>query len=183
MRPKTLAQGPPPLTTAAADAALDAIDFIAAAVRGYDAIDVTDVVRPLWRRHLASWYPHLPPATRQWYADAPLMLAAIHTQWPLLLPMQQAVILQQWAMQLPHLLWMIDPVLAEAQEIEMAQATRVRIDQMRRDALSGIPADEDAEQNALDELARSRQTAAQLIDFSNTMTSLTISQMRAINRS
>lgn len=27
MRPKTLAQGPPPLTTAAADAALDAMNF------------------------------------------------------------------------------------------------------------------------------------------------------------
>jgi hypothetical protein len=34
----TLAEGPPPLTVEAADAALDEIDFIAAAVRGADTI-------------------------------------------------------------------------------------------------------------------------------------------------
>jgi len=59
-----LAQGQFQLTQEAADAALDAIDFIAAAVRGYDAIDVTNIVRPIWRAHLAYWYPQLPPVTQ-----------------------------------------------------------------------------------------------------------------------
>ena len=56
MQQTILAGGPPPLTRAAADAALDVIRFIAAAVRGFDAINITDAVRPLWRAHLASQY-------------------------------------------------------------------------------------------------------------------------------
>ena len=66
--------GPTPVTQDAADAALDVIDFIAAAVRGYDAIDVTSIVRPIWRSHLAYWYPQLPPPTQLWFANAPHLL-------------------------------------------------------------------------------------------------------------
>ena len=54
MKQIILAQGQLPLTQEAADAALDAIDFIAAAVRGYDAIDVTNIVRPIWRALVRS---------------------------------------------------------------------------------------------------------------------------------
>src|SRR4029453_3130397 len=50
-----LSYGPPPLTVEAADAGLDMIDFIAAAVRGVDLIDVTDLVRPRWRTQPAYW--------------------------------------------------------------------------------------------------------------------------------
>ena len=110
MKQIILAQGQFPLTQEAADAALDAIDFIAAAVRGYDAIDVTNIVRPIWRAHLAYWYPQLPPVTQQWYANAPQMLASIRAQWPLLDPSQRGAILQQWTMELPQMLWMVDPV-------------------------------------------------------------------------
>src|ERR1035441_1309380 len=74
MEQTILDYGPPPLTEGAADAALDAIDFIAATVRGFDAIDVTDVLRPLWRAHLASLFSHLPPETRMWFANAPGLL-------------------------------------------------------------------------------------------------------------
>ena len=72
MADRLLAEGPPPLTETAADAALDAIDFIAATVRGIDSIDVTPTMRVLWRQHLAEWYPFLPPITRAWYFNAPL---------------------------------------------------------------------------------------------------------------
>jgi hypothetical protein len=40
----SLAQGILPLTQGAADAALDAIDFIAAVVRGFNATDITSIV-------------------------------------------------------------------------------------------------------------------------------------------
>ena len=122
MSDEILAVGPPPLTVDAADAALDAIDMIAAIVRGVDSIDVTNTVRPLWRQHLAAWYPHLPPVTRAWYANAPAMLARLRSQWPLLQPAQQAMVVQQWAVELPQMLWMLEPVLAQAQTIE-ARAT------------------------------------------------------------
>src|SRR5258708_33188587 len=67
MQQHIIANGVYPLTQEAADAALDAIEFIAAAVRGYDSIHVTGVVRPIWRAHLAYWYPQLPAVTQQWY--------------------------------------------------------------------------------------------------------------------
>ena len=70
-----LAYGPPLLTVTAADAALDLIDLIAAEVRGVDTIDVTNVMRPIWRTHLAYWYQQLPPPTRAWYANAPATLS------------------------------------------------------------------------------------------------------------
>jgi hypothetical protein len=103
------------LTEDAADAALDVIDFIAAAVRGVDLIDVTPSVRVLWRAHLAAWFSQLPPWTRGWYANAPFLLNTIRIQWPLLVPMQQAAIAQQWAVELPAMLWMLQPVLAQVQ--------------------------------------------------------------------
>ncbi|MGJ4943672.1 hypothetical protein ACQR1W_24075 [Bradyrhizobium sp. HKCCYLS1011] len=113
--------GPPPLTEEAADAALDLIDFIAAQVRGVDLIDVTPTVRPLWRQHLAGLFQQLPPWTRNWYANAPLLLATTRAQWPLLDPMLRSTVLQQWANELPAMLWMLEPVLAQAQQFEHQQ--------------------------------------------------------------
>ena len=134
-----LAQGLFPLTQEAADAALDAIDFIAAAVRGYDAIEVTNIVRPIWRQHLAYWFPQLHPAAQQWYANAPQMLASIHAQWPQLNSWQRDTVLQQWAIELPQMLWMIDPVLAQAQAIEMAEIHRSSLADLRQNAAEGQP--------------------------------------------
>jgi hypothetical protein len=130
-----LAQGLFPLRQDAADAALDAIDFIAAAVRGYDAIEVTNIVRPIWREHLAYWFPQLHPAAQQWYANAPQMLASIHAQWPQLNSWQRDAVLQQWAIELPQMLWMIDPVLAQAQAIEMAEIHRSSLADLRQNPL------------------------------------------------
>ncbi len=118
MASNVLAFGPPPLTQQAADAAIDTIDFIAAAVRGIHTIEVTQVIRPLWRIHLATWYPQLMPMTREWYANAPVMLSSLRTQWPLLPPWQRSSLLDQWAFELPQMLWMLEPVLAQAQAIE-----------------------------------------------------------------
>ena len=129
--------GPPPLTQQAADAALDVIDFIAAAVRGYDAIDVTNVVRPLWRTQLAAWYPHLPFEARHWYANAPLTLATFLAQWPLLDPVQRDMILRQWSFELPHMLMLLDPVLEEAHAIETREHVRAGIAATRQHATSG----------------------------------------------
>jgi hypothetical protein len=177
-----LAQGPPPLTQDAADAALDAIDFIAAVVRGYDAIDVTDIVRPIWRQHLAYYYPQLPPQSRLWYANAPQLLSALSTMWPLLDPFQRQPYLQQWALELPYMLWMVDPVLAQAQAIEMQEAQRAQLDSMRQQAAQWQPSDADAELQAIDALDRRAQMTASFQNYSTAMANSTIDLMRAFNR-
>jgi hypothetical protein len=174
-----LAQGQFPLTEEAADAALEAIDFIAAAVRGYDAIDVTDVVRPIWRAHLAYWYPQLPPLAQQWYSNAPLVLASIHAQWPLLNPAQRAATIQMWAMDLPFMLSMVDPVLARAQTVEMQDAQRSQLHDLRAMARSSTMTDAEA----INALNRERQNAINLQNFATQMTANTLNLMNAINRS
>jgi hypothetical protein len=181
MEDMLLADGPPPLSTQAADAALDAIDFIAAAVRGVDVIDVTDILRPLWRTHLAAWYPHLPPPTREWYANAPLILATLRAQWPLLDPWRRAALLQQWSFELPQMLWMLDPVLAQAQAVAMNQNITSNLAAMRQQAAQGRSTPADSETDALDELARRGRMTQMLQDHSTTMTNLTIGLMRSIN--
>ena len=178
MKDTILSYGPPPLTQQAADAALDVIAFIAAAVRGYDAIDVTNVLRPLWRTHLAYYYPTLPFEMRQWYANAPMMLLSIHTQWPLLDPMQRNMFLQQWSVELPYMLWMLDPVLAEAQALDdIHHETRARIHATRQQA---APAP-DTSGAAINELNRRSQIAASLSSFNTSMTANTINLMRAMS--
>jgi hypothetical protein len=124
--------GPPPLTEEAADSAVDLIDFIAAEVRGVDLIDVTPLVRSYWRQHLVSWYPHLPPIIRSWYASAPFLLATVRAQWPAFPPFQQQAVLQQWRAGLPQMLWMLEPVLAEAASREHLQQ------QLQKQALLGV---------------------------------------------
>ena len=199
MQQLILAQGMFPLTQEAADAALDAIDFIAAAVRGYDAIDVTNIVRPLWRTHLASCYPQLPPPTQLWYANASQMLASIRAQWPLLDPWRRSALLQQWAIDLPHMLWMVDPVLAQAQAIEMQQAHRLQLEELRRMADNGRlaqverpapversaqverPARIDQSAHAKNELNRGMQSAIGFQNFTTQMTASTLNLTRAMS--
>ena len=181
MQEMILTEGPPPLTQRAADAALDAIDFIAAAVRGYDAVEVTSIVRPIWRAHLVYWYPHLPQETREWYANAPQMLACMRAQWPLLDPWRRAATLQQWSMELPQMLWMLDPVLAEAQAVEMQQSHRAQLEDLRQEASRGQPATTDIEAQAIDELARRSQMTTRLQSYSTQMAYSTIDLMRAFN--
>jgi hypothetical protein len=171
MRQLILAKGPPDLTREAADAALDAIDFIAAAVRGYDAIEVTHAVRSLWRTHLANWYPSLPLVTRTWYATAPLRLATIEAQWQMLDPMQRGLLLQQWSMDLPHMLMMLDPVLEQAQDMETQDNVRAQIAAVRQQASQ-------REQTSADYDWQVRSLQA----HSNRMTDLTTGLIRAMSR-
>jgi hypothetical protein len=72
--------------------------------------------------------------TRQWYANAQQLLVSISTQWPQLDTWQRAATLQQWSMELPQMLWMPDPVLAEAQALEMQQLHRSQLEDMRQEA-------------------------------------------------
>jgi hypothetical protein len=206
MSQTVLCYGVPPLLDDAADAALDMIHFIAAAVRGYDAIEVNDVVRPLWRAHLAAWFPQLPFETRNWYANAPQMLAAIGAQWQLLNPWQQAALVQQWTMELPNMLWMLEPVLEQAHALEASEsvktaiaglrqvaapppvATSVAQDQVTQEqAAEGeviqnqIIQNQAAQNQAIQELGRRSDMAAQLASFSTRMNSLTITQMHAMS--
>jgi hypothetical protein len=108
-----ISAGPPPLTEGAADAALDVIDFMAAAVRGVDTIDVTPAVR-IRHEHLAAYYPMLNPVDRFWFANAPFTLAAIQTEWTQLNELQQNMYRQAWAMSLPAMMQLVDPVLQAA---------------------------------------------------------------------
>lgn len=182
MRQIILAAGPPPLTQDAADAALDAIDFIAAAVRGYDAIDVTDVVRPLWRSYVTNAYPYLDPATRQWFATAPQLLMAIQTQWPVMHPLQQNAMRQQWAMQLPQMLAMVDPVLQAAQALEMQEAQRAALASWRQQAAPYARNTFQQGLDAVEQLNQHAQTTEMLRNYSTTMANSTIDLMRAMNR-
>jgi hypothetical protein len=178
-----LAQGPPPLTEAAADAALDAIDFISAAVRGYDAIDVTNVVRPIWRAHLTYWYPQLPPETRVWYANAPQMLASMLATWPLLDWSQRQPFIRRWTVELPYMLWMVDPVLAEAQAVEMNIEQRRQLDSLREEALRGQANEAVADQKAIETFAQRAQMSNAFQKYSKAMATSTIDLTRAFNRS
>jgi hypothetical protein len=182
MKPHILCDGPPPLTTESADAALEMIHFIAAAVRGFDAIDVTNAVRPLWRAHLASCYSHLPIETKYWYVNAPAMLAQIMANWPYLDPWTRSALLQQWNMELPNMLWMLEPVLAEAHAAERNESTRALMAAMRQEASSARPANAASQADPVTQLNRLAQQRAQLGNFSTRMTGMTIGLMNAMKR-
>lgn len=111
-----IAVGPPPLTQEAADRSIDVIDFMAAAVRGVDLIDVTPTVQAAWRARLASYYPTLQLGDRYWFANAPYTYAAIASGWPQLPEMERNLYRQAWAVTLPGLLQFIDPALHAASD-------------------------------------------------------------------
>ena len=169
MSPQVLAAGPPPLTEEAADASLDAIDFIAAQVRGIDTIDVTSNMKTLWRQHLAGCFPYLPPPTRAWFANAPFLITMFQTQWPYLDPMQQQMLRQGWATQLPYLLQMLAPVLAASGE------------QLNPAVQPDVPAD--PELAATEQLFNHSMMSTTLEAGSTSMTNATIDLMHAMNNS
>jgi len=177
MASNILAFGPPPLTQQAADAAIDTIGFIAAAVRGVDTIGVTEVVRPLWRIHLANWYPQLEPSTREWYANAGAMLANLRSQWPLLPPWQRNSLLDQWAFELPQMLWMLEPVLAQAQAVETRANIVSGLAALRQQA-SQPPAAASGQPKALDALSNGSRMTSMLESYSVHMATSTMNLMR-----
>ena len=113
MQDAVISPGPPPLTLSAADGAIDLIDFMAAAVRGVDTIDVTPAMRESWRAYLAQYYPMLPPPDRMWFANASFMLAQIHQGWAQLSEQQRTATVQAWSMILPAILQFAAPVLGQ----------------------------------------------------------------------
>jgi len=113
MQDAVISPGPPPLTISAADGAIDLIDFMAAAVRGVDTIDVTPAMRESWRAYLAQYYPMLPPPDRMWFANASLMLTQIHQGWAQLSEQQRTATVQAWSMILPAILQFAAPVLGQ----------------------------------------------------------------------
>jgi hypothetical protein len=182
MRDTILYHGEPPLTVEAADAALDLIHFISTAVWGVDGIHVTNAVRPLWRSHLAAWFPQLPVETQYWYANAPMTVAAINSQWALLNPWQRNAQVQQWAMELPSMLWMLEPVLAQAHQEEAQEHVRGQIAEWRQRAAQAPQAQQVQSMSsaeAIAELQRRSQQAAQLSNFNTNMTNMTINMIRS----
>jgi hypothetical protein len=90
----------------------------------------------------------------QRYANAPMMLLSIHTQWPLLDPSERNMFLQQWSVELPYMASMLGPVLAEAQALDgIHHETRARIDATRRQA---APAADTSEQQSTSSTADHR---------------------------
>jgi hypothetical protein len=122
MEDAILAEGPPPLALAAADCAIDVVDFMAAVVRGVDAIDVTPEVRASWRSYLTSYYPMLNPADRYFFATAHHALAAINAGWPQMSESDRQACRQSWAQVLPALLQFIEPVLRPAARAQASAA-------------------------------------------------------------
>ena len=184
MASNVLAFGPPPLTQQAADAAIDTIDFIAAAVRGIHTIEVTQVIRPLWRIHLATWYPQLMPMTREWYANAGVMLASLRKQWPMLPPWQRNSLLDQWAFELPQMLWMLEPVLAQAQAVETRANIISGLAALRQQA-SQPPTNQSSAGQAkgLDALSNRSHMTTMLESYSLQMATSTMNLMRSMNHS
>ena len=174
MSPRVLAAGPPPLTEEAADAALDAIDFIAAQVRGIDTIDVTPQMQVPWRQHVSNCFPYVPLWTRGWFANAPFLVTMFRTQWPYLPPEQQAMLRQGWAAQLPYMLQMLEPVLQQS-GAQLNPAMQPDVEAMR--------AQMDPELQATEQLFNHGMMSNTLEDGSTSMTTATIDLMHAMSGS
>jgi len=69
-----------------------------------------------------------------------MMLATLRAQWPLIDPGQRAAMVQQWSFELPQMLWLLDPVLAQAQAGDMSQTTAANLEPFSRSS-GGRPAD------------------------------------------
>src|SRR5262249_21027766 len=93
--------GGQPLTQMQADCALELIDFMAAATRGVDLIQVDEPMRQVWRAYLVNLYPSLPQQDRTFLANAPTMFYNVNVTWPQLTPAAQNQWRQAWAAVLP----------------------------------------------------------------------------------
>ena len=113
----------------------------------------------------------------QRYANAPMMLLSIHTQWPLLDPSERNMFLQQWSVELPYMVSMLGPVLAEAQALDgIHHETRTH----RRDSKTGRSSGRHL-RAAINELNRRSQIAASLSSFNTSMTANTINFTRTMS--
>lgn len=113
--------GGQPLTQMQADCALELIDFMAAAARGVDLIQVDEPMRQIWRTYLVNPYPRLPQEGRTFLANAPMMFYNVNVTWPQLTPAAQNKYRQAWAAVLPPVLEFIQPVVAAARQQQSLQ--------------------------------------------------------------
>src|SRR5262249_26691596 len=171
-----LASGPPPLTELAADCALDLIDFMAAVVRGVDLIDVTEEMRQIWRDYLATHYSYLQPADRGWFANAPTALSWWNAAWPQMDALTRESWRQFWAMSLPATMQFIQPVLDAAQRPKGCLSSHLTNNspQPQRPASDGGA-------SAIQQLNRMQDQARNLMNFSTSMTKMTINQMNVMS--
>ncbi|HXJ89009.1 MAG TPA: hypothetical protein VMS18_19485 [Candidatus Binatia bacterium] len=109
------------LTQMQADCALELIDFMAAAARGVDLIQVDEPMRQIWRGYLVNVYPKLPQEDRTFLANAPMMFYNVNVTWPRLTPAAQNKYRQSWAAVLPPVLEFIQPVVAATRQQESLQ--------------------------------------------------------------
>ena len=104
------------LTQIQADCALELIDFMAAAVRGVDLIQVDDPMRQIWRTYLVNLYPRLPAGDREFLANAPSVFYNVNVMWPQLTPAGQNSCRQAWGAAMPQVLQFIQPVVTAARQ-------------------------------------------------------------------
>jgi len=111
------------LTQQQADCSIELIDFMAAAVRGVDLLQVDEPMRQVWRAYLAQRYAMLPDAQRTWLASTPALFANLTTSWPQLTPAVQNQYRQAWSAALPPVLQFVEPVRVAARQQEQAWQT------------------------------------------------------------
>lgn len=157
--------GRPVLTQAAADCALDLIEFMDTVVMGFDRINATAATHIIWRNYLAGYYPWLAPEDQVWFANACLAVANVNAQWPQTPPAVRQEYRQAWATSLPPILQFVEPVLVAAQQSVQNTAPGAR-----------QYADPAAE------LGRMRDNAANLSQFNSRMTTSTIDLMHSMSR-
>lgn len=104
------------LTQLQADCALELVDYMAAAVRGVDLIQVDEPMRQIWRMYLANLYSRLPQEDRTFLANAPTMFYNVNVMWPQLTPAAQNIYRQTWGPALQPMLQFIQPVVTAARQ-------------------------------------------------------------------
>jgi hypothetical protein len=168
---------PPVLTQAAADCALDLIEFMDTAVRGVDVINATERTHEIWRNYLAYYYPMLTPADQNGFANACSAVANVNAAWPQTPWLVREQYRQTWAMTLPPLLQFIEPVVLAAQQ-EAAQQNSAQFDDIAQDdpAPSAVQSLDPATK-----LQVMRDNAANLSRFGTAMTNSTIDLMHAMS--
>jgi hypothetical protein len=176
-----IAVGPPPLTRLAADCSLDLIDFIVAAVRGNDLIDVNETMRETWRNYLATYYPMLAPVDRYWFVSAPFVLSNIQAAWPQLPEPSREVYRQSWAAELPRMLQFVDPVLRATHQEAPQQSVAHLVDNVLRQQQQTGAETADPQLQAQKEFFNHQMNSITLQRFSNVMATNTIDLMHAMN--
>lgn len=180
-RSPVLYAGPPILTQAAADCALDLIKLKAAVASGVDAIEVTSETRQIWRSYLAANYPNLLPQYQfQFGPLACLALGNFSTIIAHASARERETYRQQWAASLPPVLEFLDPVLRAAAVARTSNQRLRALEQLRAAEQTAPPAIPSPDPSAA--WRRQQETANSLAGFNNRMNNIYIPNlMRAMS--